>query len=203
MYNQVDFRDHARIFLNPLLEGEFRVGEGSAYGMEFFLRKQEGRLTGWIAYTLSRSVRKIEGVNQGKVYPADHSRTHDFSLVGQYSLSERASISSNWVFVSGLPVTFPSGRFEYGNAIVPVYTERNAHRMPSYHRLDISITLKNRVKAGKRFRDEWVFSIYNAYYRKNAWLIYFVQSNENPDETEARKLYMFPIIPSVSYNFRF
>ncbi len=203
MHQQIDFRDHARIFLNPLLEAEFRVGEGWSYGLEFLVRKSEGRLTGWIGYTLSRSMKKIGEVNQGKAYPSDFDRLHDLSVVLSYDISTRSGFGLNWVYYSGLPVTFPSGKFEYWNSFVPVYTERNARRMPDYHRLDLSYTLKSKPNPNRSFQGEWVFSVYNAYYRKNAWMIYFTSSEDNPSTTEARKLYMFPIIPSVSYHFRF
>jgi len=107
------------------------------------------------------------------------------------------------VYTSGLPVTYPVGRFEYWNAWVPVYGERNSRRMPDYHRMDLSLTLKSKTKPGKKYSSEWLFSVYNAYFRKNAWIIYFTRSESDPSLTEARKLYMFPVVPSITYHFRF
>ncbi|UCG28626.1 MAG: hypothetical protein JSV24_04510 [Bacteroidales bacterium] len=160
-------------------------------------------MTGWISYTLSKTERQFEEINQGKLFPANYDRRHDFSLVGQYKFTERLMVSLNWIFSSGAPITFPTGRFVYGNVVIPVYTERNAYRMPDYHRLDLAIRLKGKQTAGKRFRGEWSFSIYNVYNRKNAWMIFFKSNDEYPTITEAYKLYMFPIVPAVSYHVRF
>ncbi len=203
MYNQIDYKEHADIILNPELEGELRFGWGRSYGFESIVKKDEGKLTGWISYTLSRSEMKIDGVNHNKIFLANYDRLHDFALVSQYRLTNRWTVSLNWVYASGSPVTYPTGRFRYGAIVVPVFTDRNQFRMPAYHRLDIAASLKGKQKPGRRFTGEWSFSIYNVYNRKNAWLIFFKSNEDNPEMTEAYKLYMFPIIPSISYNFRF
>ncbi len=203
MNNQINYKDHADIILNPELEGELRFGWGRSYGFESILKKDEGKLTGWIAYTLSRSELKIDGINHGRIFPSNYDRLHDLAFVGQYRLTNRLTVSINWVYASGAPVTFPTGRFLYGNVVVPVYSDRNQSRMPAYHRLDLAASLKGKQKPGRRFRGEWSFSIYNVYNRKNAWLIFFKANEDDPDITEAYKLYMFPIIPALSYNFRF
>jgi len=203
MTNQIDYKDHADIILNPELEGELRFGWGRSYGFESILKKDNGKLTGWISYTLARVEKKIDGVNQDKIFPANYDRRHDFSLVCQYEMTPRLSFSLNWVYASGAPITSPTGRFIYGNVVVPVFTERNDFRMPSYHRLDLAARLKGKEKPGRRFTGEWSFSIYNVYNRKNAWLIFFKSNEDNPEITEAYKLYMFPIIPAISYHFRF
>lgn len=201
--NQLAFKDHANILLNPELEGEFRVGEGWSYGAEFFLRKQTGSLTGWISYTLSKTEYDIPEINDGISFPADYDRRHDLSLVSSYQVSPRLVISGTWVYGTGKPVTFPVGRFEYGNVVVPVYSSRNAYRLEDYHRMDLSVILAGRNKPLGQAYGEWSFSIYNVYNRKNTWLISFRQNAEKPDITEAYKLYLFPIIPSVTYNFNF
>jgi hypothetical protein len=203
MYNQIDYKDHADIILNPELEGELRFGWGRSYGFESILKKEEGKLTGWIAYTLSKSEKKIDDVNQNEIFPANYDRRHDLSVVCLYKPTERLTLSLNWIYASGAPVTYPTGRFVYGNLVIPVFTKRNDFRMPSYHRLDIAASLKGKNKPGRRFSGEWSFSIYNVYNRKNAWLVFFKSNEENPEITEAYKLYMFPIIPAISYNFRF
>lgn len=203
LQNQVAFKDHANILLNPEIEGEFRIGDGWSYGAEFFLRKQTGDLTGWISYTLSKTEYLVPEINSGLKFPADYDRRHDVSIVGSYQVSPRVVVSATWVYGTGKPVTFPVGRFEYGNVVVPIYSSRNAYRIEDYHRMDLSVILAGKNKAGRGAYGEWNFSIYNLYSRKNTWLISFQQNSENPDVTEAYKVYLFPIIPSITYNFHF
>ena len=203
LQNQLAFKDHANILLNPELEGEFRLGEGWSYGAEFFLRKQTGALTGWVSYTLSKTDFLVPEINGGKKFSADYDRRHDFSFVGSYQATPRVIVSATWVYGTGKPVTFPLGRFEYGNVIVPIYSARNAYRLEDYHRMDLSVILAGKRKPAGEAYGEWNFSIYNLYSRKNTWLISFQQNSENPDITEAYKVYLFPIIPAITYNFHF
>ena len=203
MDNAVDFRDNASLFLNENLEGELRFGTAWSYGLEFLLRKQEGRFTGMIGYTLARSEREIEGVNNDKRYPAKWDRTHDLSILGSYEINKQWRVGANWVYQTGAAVTLPVGRFEYGGTIVPIYSDRNAGRMPAYHRGDISITRISKKNEGRRWKSEWVFSIYNVYARKNAYSINFRQDDNDPYTTYAEKTYLFSIIPSITYNFKF
>lgn len=203
MDNQIDFKDHADLMLNPELEGEFRIGDAWSYGMELLIRKQEGRFTGWISYTLSKAERKFPDINKGKVYVSVYDKPHNISVVGMYDLSPRWNISATWVYATGAPVTFPSGKYTYENVAVPIYTERNGYRMPDYHRMDLSLTLKSKYKPNKRFNSDLNLSIYNVYNRHNAWMIYFGEDEENPDITIAEKVYVFPIIPSLTWNFYF
>ncbi len=203
MQNQVDFKDNAWLMLNPRIEGEFRFGRAWAYGAELLIRKNEGRLNGWISYTWSRAQRQVGAINAGNPYPASFDRPHNFNLVVNYELSPRVTLSGTWVYTSGSPVTLPAGRFEYGNHISPVYTERNGYRLPDYHRLDLGAVIKGRERKERRFRDEWNISVYNAYYRKNTWMLDFVQDVEQPGQIDAYKVYLFPILPSVTYNFFF
>jgi hypothetical protein len=201
MQNQIDYADHARILFNPLLEGEIRTGNAEAYGLEFLIRKQEGKFNGWIAYTLSRVFRTIPAINDGKPYPATFDRPHNLSVVLSYDMNKRVNFATNWVYYTGAAITAPTGRFEYMGMVAPVYSDRNGARLPDYHRLDLSATING--NPNKRYQGSWVFSVYNAYYRKNAFSILFRQNKDNPQTTEAVKLYFFAIVPSVTYNFKF
>jgi len=199
----IDFRDHAMLLLNPYLEGELRIGKGHSYGIETMIRKNEGKLTGWVSYTYSRAFRVIPDINNGKKYNSPYDKPHAVNVVINYDITHRITTSATWVFATGLPVTLPTGRAIIGNAILPVYSTRNAYRMPDYHRLDISISLKGKEKPGRRWSGEWNLSVYNAYNRHNAWSINFTQDNANPTITYAEKTYLFAIIPALTYNFKF
>lgn len=213
MYNTIDFRDHAELFLNRYLEGELRFGDSYSYGVELLLKKQKGRFTGWIGYTYSETKREIPEINNGVEYFAPYDRTHDISVVGSFDVNERVNISSNWVFATGQAITVPTGRFEYKGNVVPVFSDRNAERMPTFHRFDLSLTLygkkwdeKPPKKNGKprwKMESNWNFSIYNVYKRQNAFSIVFRQNEDKPTVTEAYMIYFFEIIPSISYNFKF
>ena len=203
MKNQIDFRDHAELLLNPEIEAEFREGNASSYGLELLVRKQTGDFTGWISYTLSKTEREFPEINDGKVYPASYDKPHNVAIVANYELSGRITVAANWVYSTGAPVTFPIGRYEYGNMVVPIYSDRNNYRMPDYHRLDFSLTYKFGVNKEKRFKSELNLSIYNVYNRKNAWMINFYQDDQDPTVTKAEKVYLFPILPSLTYNFYF
>lgn len=200
MFNQIDFKDHAQLLLNRKLEGELRFGYGEAYGAEFLIRKQVGDFTGWIAYTLSQSMRYFDDINDGNPYLSPYDKTHDVSIVASYNISKRVSASATWVYGSGSPATFPTGRFEYGNMLAPVYSDRNDYRIPDYHRLDLGLTLKPKIKKNRKFDYSWVFSVYNAYNRHNTYSISFEEDN---GETKAIKTYLFGIIPAVTFNFNF
>ena len=201
--NVIDFRDHAQLLLNQYLEGEIRIGTGYSYGLETIIRKNEGRLTGWISYTYSRSFRIIPEINNGNRYNAPYDKPHAISIVTSYDFSKRLNASATWVYATGLPVTFPTGRAVIGNAIIPIYSDRNAYRMADYHRLDLSLTLKGKEKAGKKWHGEWNLSVYNAYNRHNSWSINFTRDSNNPNVTYAEKTYLFSVIPAISYNVKF
>jgi len=203
MKNQIDFRDHAELLLNPEIEGEFRSGDAWSYGLEFLVRKQTGKFTGWISYTLSKTERKIPEINQGKVYPASYDKPNNIAVVLSYDISKKFNVAANWVYSTGAAVTFPIGRYEYEGMIVPIYSDRNEYRLPDYHRMDLSLTYKFGVNKTKGFRSELNLSIYNVYNRKNAWMISFSQDDVDPNVTIAEKVYLFPILPSLTYNFYF
>ena len=201
MEHTIDFKDHADLLLNRYMEAELRYGYSWSYGAEFLIKKTVGDLTGWISYTLSRSERKIMGVNHDKAYSSPYDRTHDVEIVANYEVSPRTSVSATWIFATGAPYTVPAGRAEIGGIILPVYSDRNEYRMPDYHRLDLAVTIKGNERQNRKSRHEWNFSLYNAYGRKNAWIINFIQDEVDPYKTYAEKIYLFTFVPSVTFNF--
>jgi hypothetical protein len=203
MNNAIDFRDHAQLMLNPQLDGEIRIGEATSYGAEFYVKYASREFSGWISYTLSRTLRDFEEINNGDPYAAPYDRPHDLALVISYDPTKRIGLALNWIYSTGLPFTLPSGRYEVMNNILPVYTGRNEYRLPDYHRLDLSFTLRGKEKPGKRWRGEWNLSLYNAYARKNIWTINFAQEEDQPDVSYAEMTYLFSIIPAITYNFKF
>lgn len=201
MQNQVDYKDGASTIANDKVEGELLYGKGRAYGVELFFKKKYGRFNGWISYTLSRTEKQIDGINNSNWYAARQDRTHDVSLVGIYDINDKLSISATWVFYTGSAVTFPSGKYYIDGNIQWLYTERNGYRMPNYHRLDLSVTYYN--KKTDKFESSWNFGIYNAYARENAWTISFRESETDPTKTEAVQIALFRLVPSITYNFKF
>ena len=201
--NAIDFREGANLLLNQNLEGELRFGEARAYGAEIMLRKDIGNLTGWINYTISKVEKKINSINNDQWYNAKYDKPHDLAVVLSYQWNKRISVSSNFVLSSGSAVTFPTGKYNYRGTIVPVYSDRNGERLPTYHRLDLSLTLQQKKNEIRKRKGEWVFSIYNAYNRKNAFAINFKQDEQNPNRTYAEKASIFSIVPSVTYNIKF
>jgi hypothetical protein len=200
MKNQVDYKNGADINTAPDVESELLYGKGRAYGLEFYLKKKTGRFTGWLSYTLSRTERKIEGINEGNWYVAKQDRTHDISLVGMYQLTPKWTVSSAFVFYTGNAVTFPSGKYNIGNNNIYYYTERNGYRMPNYHRLDLSVTYEKQRKG--RYQSSWNFGLYNAYGRENAYTISFEDNPDDPTRTQIKQTSLFKWIPSVTYNFK-
>ncbi len=202
MQNQVDYRDGADLFINSnAIESQLLFGKGRAYGIEWLLKKKTGRFTGWLSYTLSKTERKIDGINNNEWYNAKQDRTHDIAIVGSYQLNKKWVLSANWIYYTGSAVTFPAGKYQVGGQTVYYYTERNGYRMPAYHRLDLGATLQ--LKERKHWSHELTFSLYNAYGRENAYTIEFRDNKDNPNKTEAYQVALFKFIPSVSYNFKF
>ncbi|MBC7447221.1 MAG: TonB-dependent receptor [Hymenobacteraceae bacterium] len=203
MAGQIDYKDNAQLLLNDRVERSILTGTGRSYGAEFLVRKPRGPLTGWVSYTLSKTERKIGGINGGGWYPVRYDRRHNLAVVGSYQLSSRLNVGANWTYVTGGAVTMPVGKFVYEGTAFPLYSSRNGYRLPDYHRLDLAVTLDDRVKPGRKFSGSWTLSIYNAYNRKNPFSIYFREKENRPGETEAVMTYLFGILPSVTYNFTF
>jgi len=201
LHNQVDYKDGANVLLNQYVEAELAYGKGRSYGLEVFLKKKTGRFTGWIGYTLGKTEKLFEIINNGEWYSARQDRLHDISVVGSYKLSDRWTISANWIYYTGDAVTFPSGQYVIDGNTVPLYTERNGYRMPDYHRLDVSATLMG--KQTRRFHSSWNFSLYNVYARQNAYSISFREKEDYPGVNEAVQFSLFSIIHSVTWNFKF
>lgn len=201
MQNQMDLKNGAEIQANEHLEGELLFGVGRSYGLEMMLKKKYGRLNGWISYTLSRTERQIDGINNGNWYSARQDATHDISIVGIFDINEKWSLSATWVYNTGNAATFPSGKYEIDGNVQFYYTERNGYRMPDYHRLDLGATWN--IKKTTKFESSLSFSLYNAYGQKNAYTIDFIKDPNDPTKTIAEKTYLFTYIPSISYNFKF
>ncbi|MBK7468426.1 MAG: TonB-dependent receptor [Saprospiraceae bacterium] len=201
MQHQVDYKNGADIQTAPDVESELLFGDGRAYGAEFFIKKRKGTFTGWISYTLSRTERKINGINENKWYNAKQDRTHDLAVVASYQLTKRWSLSSNFVFYTGNAVTFPSGKYNIEDRTIYYYTERNGYRMPNYHRLDFSANYEGRQD--RKWRSSWNFSLYNVYGRENAYTITFKDDPDDPSKTLAEQTALFKWVPSITYNFNF
>lgn len=201
MQNQIDYKDGAELNFNENVEAELLMGKGRAYGMELFLKKKYGKLTGWVGYTLSRTERKIPGINGGQYYAAKQDRTHDIAIVGIYELAKKWTVSASWVYYTGNAVTFPSGKYSSGGYAVNYYTERNGYRMPSYHRLDVGATWF--IKKTAKRESSLNFSLYNAYGRENAYTITFQEDPNDPTRTQAEQTTLFRWVPSITYNFKF
>ena len=202
--NRLDYIDGAELIANDAIEQVLLNGEARASGIEILFQKNEGKLTGWIAYTLSKSEQRTPGrteeetgINNGNWYFTPYDKTHDFSLVSNYRINSRWNLNFNFIFQTGQPITYPNAQYQFQGFSIPNYEARNSSRLPSYHRLDISAIYKPKNKAG-----EWVFGIYNIYNRKNAASIRF-QQNINNGTNEAVRLAIFGIIPSITYNFKF
>lgn len=215
--NRIDYIDGANLIANNAIERVILNGEARAYGLEFLIRKNEGKLTGWLAYTLSRSEQRTPGrtldfdtgrsnletgINLGQWYSTPYDKTHDLSVYGNYELNDKWNFNANFIYQTGQPTNYPIGQFEFEGVKVPYYGERNKVRLPDYHRLDLSATLTPRRNRNRKLQSEWVFSIYNVYSRKNAASINF-RENEDTGRNEAIRTSIFGIIPSVTYNFKF
>jgi len=214
MGNQIDYRDHAKLLMNPLIEYELRFGEAKAWGIETMISKKSGKLNGWLSYTWSRSIYQIPEINSGNPYPSYGDRPHDLSVFLSYMLGPRTELSANFIYMTGAPFTAPTAFYYHENIQVPIYFKRNNDRLPDYHRMDVALNWNLRKKEG-RFKHELIFSIYNLYARKNPVAIHFNKIENAAGQLvtpynfyEAPTLvpsqfYLYSIIPSVSYHFSF
>lgn len=203
MQNQIDFKNGAQIGFSTAadVESELLFGKGRAYGLELIAKKKSGKLTGWISYTLSKTERKIDGINDNQWYNARMDKTHDLSVVATYQLNPRWTLSGLFLYSTGNAVTFPVGKYELNGQTIFQYNSRNADRMPAYHRMDISATYE--PESTKRFRGSWTFGIYNLYGRQNAYTITFEDNPNNPGTTRAMQTSLFRWVPNITYNFKF
>ncbi|AYN69721.1 TonB-dependent receptor [Euzebyella marina] len=207
--NRIDYIDGSELIGQETIETEILNGESRAYGLELLFRKNKGDLTGWVAYTLSKSEQRTPGgragglgINNGDWYNTPYDRTHDVSVAGTYRLNEKWSFGTNLVFQTGRPVTYPNGQYEYEDISVASYSDRNSDRLPAYHRLDLSVNYQPDRRENSRWKGEWVLGIYNVYNRKNAASISFGQNRET-GANEATRTAIFGIVPSITYNFKF
>ncbi|HEY3406383.1 MAG TPA: TonB-dependent receptor [Ohtaekwangia sp.] len=208
--NVTDFADNAQVFFNEDLATEYRQGDSWSYGAELMINKKEGRLMGMLSYTWSKTMRKIPEVNQGEAFIANYDRRNVANIQASYDLNSKWTFGATFTYSTGRPMTVPAGKYEYGSYNPDVITERNGYVMPAFHRMDLSATLNPRKNEGRRWKGQWVFAIYNVYNRKNPFTIYTrtVQDEDgnvigNGRQKEARLVYLFPVMPSVTYNFKF
>ncbi|WP_289040243.1 TonB-dependent receptor [uncultured Zobellia sp.] len=215
--NRIDYIDGANLIANDAIEQVILNGEARAYGLEFLLRKNEGKFQGWLAYTLSKSEqrtpgRTIElqdgtsftetGINSGAWYNTPYDKTHDISAYASYDLNQKWNFNTNFVFQTGQPTNYPIGQFRFQGLTVPYYGLRNEERLPAYHRMDVSATLTPKKNKNRKWQTEWVFSVYNVYNRRNAASISFSR-NEDTGANEAVRTSIFGVVPAVTYNFKF
>ena len=198
--NLVDYRDFAQLILNPLVEGELVFGDGFAYGAELFVKKKFGKLNGWVGYTLATSKRKFQDINNGEIYPAKQDRRHDISIVAIYDLSDKVSLSTSWVYNTGDAITLPVGKYTFQGTTYDVYGLRNQDRYPSYHRLDLGLTYY--AKKTDKYESSWNFSVYNAYLKKNPFVLNINNNEDNPNIRQFDLIY-FGFVPGITWNFKF
>jgi len=214
MQNVMEYKEGSGFFnINSEWENKITQGEGKSYGIELLARRNVGKLTGWIGYTLSKTERKFDDINQGKPFPYKYDRRHDIGSVVMYKPSPRREYSATWVYGTGNAITLPIAQYRTSPSVdfmqyysVTAYSERNAYRMNSYHRLDISASFIKQKKWGER---RWVIGAYNAYSRANPfyvdieWAEERIVNNEQQYRTKFVQYSLFPIIPSISYQFKF
>lgn len=206
LQNQLDYIDNADLFINATVENQLLQGLGRAYGAEFYVKKSKGKFQGWISYTLSKTERLVRGISNDKWFLSRYDRTHSLNTSVNYDVAKRWNISANFVLLSGVPATFPNAKLQLQGLSIPYNTDntRNNFRITSYHRLDLGATYNFRKNEKRRYKQTLVFSVYNAYNRRNAFSIYFQQKTNAPLETEAIRFSIVgSFIPAVTYNFNF
>ena len=214
MHNQIDYTDHAQMLLNPLVESELRFGNAESAGLEILLKKDYGKLRGWIGYAISHSTRNIDEINSNRPYPATWDRLHDLTLFATYDINDRINISANWIFMTGSAFSSPASFYYYNGHSVALYTDKNNDRLPEYHRLDLAMMF-DLNKNDDRFDHNLVLSVWNLYNRKNPIAINFTKTENDDGEIVIpsninstpqlfpTQMYLFGIMPSITYNFKF
>ncbi|MGB4844094.1 MAG: TonB-dependent receptor [Ferruginibacter sp.] len=206
MQNQIEYEEGYTPTGLDDTENSFSFGNGWSYGAEFFINKTKGRLTGWLGYTLSWTWRKFAGLNFGEKYPAKYDRRNDMSIVAMYELNKKWKLSASFVFGTGNAATLPQRFYIVDGILTQEYSRINEYRLPAYHRLDFSAILTPKKNIKRKWKSEWVFSVYNAYNRKNPYFIYFDQSGSPLNgtlEIQAKQVSLFPVIPAITWNVRF
>ncbi|OJJ22163.1 collagen-binding protein [marine bacterium AO1-C] len=202
----LEYKSGSDLLLNEFPETELIQGDGRAYGLELSLKKNKGRLNGWINYTLARTERRVNGrfpeerINNGNYYPADYDKTHSLKVLFNYRLRKRLIFSANFIYSTGRPFSLPSSKYRFGSDVLVQYSERNQRRLDDYHRLDVSLRLVGKGK--KRWKGEWVFSVYNVYARRNTFNIFF-ETNDEMESTATKLSILATMFPSVAYRFKF
>jgi len=206
MQNQIEYQEGYTPNTLEDTENFFAFGKGWSYGSELFINKVKGKLTGWIGYTLSWTWRKFPALNFGEKYPAKYDRRNDLSVVAMYEVNKKWKLSAAFVYGSGNAATLPQRFYIVGGVLTQEYSRINEYRLPAYHRLDLSAILTPKRNEKRKWKSEWVFSIYNAYSRQNPYFIYFDQNGSPYNGTltiQAKQVSLFPIIPAVTWNFKF
>lgn len=208
MKNQIEFKEGALIEdnINNNTDNNFTFGDGTSYGVELFVNKQFGKLTGWVGYTWSKTTRLFPDINMGEEFPAKYDRRHDVSIVAMYEINKRVNVSAVWIYATGNTATLPASRYIIGGNIINEYGGRNSFRMPAYHRMDLSVNWTPAQKKPRKFESSWNFSVYNVYNRRNPYYIFFENTGnimEGRLEIKAKQVSLFPVLPSVTYNFKF
>lgn len=206
MQNQIEYEEGYVPSSLDDTENHFAFGKGWSYGAEFFINKTKGRLTGWAGYTLSWTWRKFPKLNFGEKYPAKYDRRNDMSVVAMYELSKKWKLSASFVFGTGNAATLPQRFYIVGGVLTQEYSRINEYRLPSYHRLDFAAILTPKKNIKRKWKSEWVFSVYNAYSRQNPYFIYFDQTGSPFNGTlkvQAKQVSLFPVIPSITWNVKF
>lgn len=201
IYQVIDYKDNASIFLNKNIETQIKTGEGKAYGIEFLLEKKKGKFTGMVSYTLAKVERQIDGINNNKTYAPSYDRRHNLTATLAHTLGKRWQVSASYSYISGVGVTVPQGVYVANNRPFNYYSGRNNYKLRDFHQLDLNVTLKSKNK--RRWRGEWVFGVTNAYNQKNPFSVYMDHTANVQREPKTLQLFLFGLMPSVNYNFKF
>jgi len=203
MTNVIDYKDNADLFVNDKIETQLLSGKSIAYGIEFYLKKNSGKFTGWISYTLSKIYKQIDGINNNEPFPTRYDKRHNLALVGAYKLTKNWNLNANFVFTSGGYITIPDGLYYFNGRIFNYYSNRNGYELPPYNRLDISATYSNTKNTKRKLKTEWSFGFYNVYNRKNIFSLYEKYDPYNSVDVQMNKMYLFGIVPFINLNFKF
>ena len=215
LQNLIEYKNGAELIMNPHIETDLMVSKGYSYGLEFMVKKNTGRMNGWLSYTYSRTFRKgdsqfpEEVINNGSYYPSIYDKPHDLSAVMNYKISRRWRFSGNFVLSSGRPITLPEQKYMFAGNQVVIFSERNKYRMPPYHRMDVSLTLDQNLRKRRMWKGSWTFSVYNLYGRKNTYSVFYKKSPQQVGGAEDSRYDIFRMsvigipVPSITYNFKF